>query len=232
MCFFNEGDLKQMDELLTIKLLPATLICHNFVNGISDCNYEIYLMEIVNHSEFFIKKSGGEPYCAPAQESNGENDCFSCKYSFDFKLMASETLIRATNLFSKSVYSFAPGCIGYGSPKVPPKDKKYKPIDATRIFAAVRKMTLDELLKIRERDVKMQGIERDVCALLEKMEVQKNLMFFFPYEFFSTSGLNFDAEVNEIISALNSDFKETFKYRNLKVQNMDTYVVFLYDGFF
>lgn len=44
-----------MDMTLTAKLLPAALICKGFINGMADCDYEIYLREVVNASVFLGK---------------------------------------------------------------------------------------------------------------------------------------------------------------------------------
>ena len=42
-----------MDKTLTAKLLPAALICKGFITGMADCDYEIYLREVVNASIYF-----------------------------------------------------------------------------------------------------------------------------------------------------------------------------------
>ena len=49
-----------MDKTLTAKLLPAALICKGFITGMADCDYEIYLREIVNASAHFKGKSSGK----------------------------------------------------------------------------------------------------------------------------------------------------------------------------
>lgn len=54
-----------MDKTLTAKLLPAALICKGFITGMADCDYEIYLREVVNASTHFKSKSNGLVYTAP-----------------------------------------------------------------------------------------------------------------------------------------------------------------------
>lgn len=131
-----------MDKTLTAKLLPAALICKGFITGMADCDYEIYLREVVNASIYFKSKSDGQVYTAPPDESHGEWDCISENYSLDFKLIASETALRARNLFSDGIYQMAEGVTAYCGPKVDADNPKYKPIQATRIFAALRSIRI------------------------------------------------------------------------------------------
>ena len=44
-----------MDKDLCCDILPATLINKNFVEGEPECNYELYLLELVNESMWFRK---------------------------------------------------------------------------------------------------------------------------------------------------------------------------------
>ena len=157
-----------MDKTLTAKLLPAALICKGFITGMADCDYEIYLREVVNASIYFKSKSDGQVYTAPLDESHGEWDCISENYSLDFKLIASETALRARNLFSDGIYQMAEGVTAYCGPKVDADNPKYKPIQATRIFAALRSVDLAELKSIRKSKEKQQGIETDIKTSLDK----------------------------------------------------------------
>ena len=78
-----------MSELLKFKLLPASLINTNFVQGNPNSNYEKYLLEFVNASPFFLKKSKGQVYTAPESEHCGQCDCISDHYTLDFKIWLS-----------------------------------------------------------------------------------------------------------------------------------------------
>lgn len=42
-----------MDLTMRAKLLPAPYIIKNFVGGEDNCNYEIYLLELLNSSAWF-----------------------------------------------------------------------------------------------------------------------------------------------------------------------------------
>ena len=197
-----------------------------------DCNYEKYLLEIVNTSTYFLKKSHGELYSAPIEESHSECDCCSSAYSLDFKLAASETAMRARNLFSRGSAKLAPGIMMSTTPKIGASNPSYQPIEATRIHAALRSMSLAELKKIRGCNIKCQGIERDIQAFLETMDTQKHILLFFPYEFSYGKEIAFDSAIMEIIRAVNNDFINAIKYRNEVANGFDTYLTFIYAGFF
>lgn len=221
-----------MDETLTAKLLPAALICKDFIRGMADCDYEIYLREVVNASAFFRGKSNGAEYSAPSTESHGEWDCVSDSYSLDFKLIASETALRARNLFSNEIYKMAEGVTVYCAPKMESSNPKYKPIQATRIFAALRSMDIAALKVVRNSSGRKQGIETDIRGLLETLETQKHILMFFPYEFFTETDNDITTVTFDIIDALSQDFSEAFKYRKDVAPEFDTYFVFIYGGQF
>lgn len=221
-----------MDNTLTAKLLPAPLICKGFISGMDDCDYELYLREVVNASTYLKGRSNGEVYTAPPDESHGEWDCISERYSLDFKLIASETALRARNLFSSGIHKMAEGVTVYTVPKITSDNPRYKPIRATRIFAALRSMDIADLKQTRNSKQKAQGIETDIKALLETLETQKHILMFFPYEFFTETDNDFPTVVSEVTEVLSQDFSEAFKYRKEVAPEFDAYFVFIYAGQF
>ena len=126
----------------------SDLLISNFVKGIKPYTYEEYLIQIVNSSPYFLQKSNGTLYTHPLKEDHGEWDCISPEYAMDFKLIASESRLRALRLFSSQI-SVEDGVICYGAPKIQPDDKRYKPISATRIFAALRALDYNALKEIQ-----------------------------------------------------------------------------------
>ena len=83
--------MTEINKKLRSGLLPAPMIITNYVEGDENCNYEKYLLEIVNASEMFRLLSGGKEYTAPDNEAHGENDANSEEYSLDFKLVESSS---------------------------------------------------------------------------------------------------------------------------------------------
>ena len=51
-----------IDPTLQEKILDAPLIIKCFVNDEPECNYELYLTELINHSKPFMQKSEGEAF--------------------------------------------------------------------------------------------------------------------------------------------------------------------------
>lgn len=61
-----EGEKKyEEDNSLKAKILGPELCIKNFIDNEPLCNYELYLLEFVNSSDFFSKKSDGEKYSRP-----------------------------------------------------------------------------------------------------------------------------------------------------------------------
>ena len=59
------------DMTMRAKLLPAPCLIKNSVNGENNCNYEIYLLELLNESKWFRVRYP-EGFIKPVSESNGE----------------------------------------------------------------------------------------------------------------------------------------------------------------
>ena len=214
------------DQSLTAHLLPSEMIIKNYVHGDPDCNYEKYLLEFVNASTFFVKKSGGNVYRSPESEEKGQCDCISPNYQLDFKLIASKTALQARSILCSSKAEIAKGVIVTGAPKV-----KNGSIKATRIHAALRGYNYEDLRKLRETSVKKQGIENDIIELLKTLETRKHLLLFFPYKFEFQNSYEFFDGITQIQNALNGDFRCAMQYRAHEVETgLDTYMAFIYDN--
>ena len=82
-----------IDPRIKFKLLPSATIIKNFVDGESDCNYENYLLELLNNSSHF-KKRGQSLFSKPSNENNGQCDAISKNYEIDFKILKHKSLIK------------------------------------------------------------------------------------------------------------------------------------------
>ena len=214
------------DQSLIAHLLPSEMIIKNYIHGDPDCNYEKYLLEFVNASDFFLAKSGGDIYRLPKSEENGQCDCISASYQLDFKLIASKTALQARSILCPSKTAVTNGVIVTSEPKV-----KEGSIKATRIHAALRGYDFETLQKLRTTKVKKQGIENDIIEFLETLETRKHLLLFFPYEFEFQNKYKFLDGITQIQNALNSDFRCAMQYRVHEVgSDLDTYVAFIYDN--
>lgn len=85
-------------KALCWELLPAGLVMKDVVTGQGGNpmhDYEGWLRELINCSEAFLRKTGGEPFHAPVEEAHGEADAITERYSIDFKLVAGRSMLRA-----------------------------------------------------------------------------------------------------------------------------------------
>ena len=77
------GAIDMYDKSMIAQLLPSEMIIKNYIHGDPDCNYERYLLEFVNASDFFRTKSGGDIYQSPESEENGQCDCIPTSYQLE-----------------------------------------------------------------------------------------------------------------------------------------------------
>ena len=74
-----------IDPRIKFKLLSPATIIKNFVDGEPDCNYENYLLELLNKSSHF-KDKGQSPFSKPLNENNGQCDAILKNYYHHFAL--------------------------------------------------------------------------------------------------------------------------------------------------
>ena len=231
------NQIELYDKSLKDKLLSAELIRKDFIqtinkNGLKkdiDCNYEHYLIELVNHSNFFLKLSHGEHYVSPIRESNGECDCISDNYQLDFKLFGGNSPFYARKLTSnRKYYDKRTGAIIVCSP-----EKENEEILVTRIHAALRNYSYDDLCTLSKKDIKIMsmGIEKDICSTLDLLKTKKNILVFFPFSFSFDTEYNLEEGAVQIKNALNTDFSNIMKYRHNMVSNFETFLCFIYSDY-
>ena len=207
------------------KLLNSPLIIKNFVAGAQHCNYEYYLLELLNHSSWFQKFHQGT-FSFPESENNGECDAINENYSIDFKLFASKTALRARSVLFPQITKFADGVVAYGASR----DKGE--IRATRLHAAFRDMSLSALEALRHNDIKRAGLENDIINALKVLETHKNLLLFLPYVFSFSKPHEFESAVASIEEGISNDFLAAFQYRARYAGEYDTFLCCIYDNQF
>ncbi len=215
-----------IDMTMKAKLLPAPLIIKNFVDGDKNCNYENYLLELINVSKLFRDKSPCG-FHKSSSESNGECDAISETYQLDFKLLASKTALQGRSILSYQISKMTDGVTAYSGSKCPGGS-----VHATRIYAALRDCSLTDLIEMKKEQSKEQSIENDICTFLNTLEFKKNLLLFFPYEFTFDTPHTFEEKIKSSIEGLNNDFETSFMYRNQCSPQYETFFVYLCDDCF
>lgn len=218
-----------IDNRLNFKTMPATIILNKFIKNEPQSNYELFLIEYLNKSDFFQKKSSYNHYEQPETESDSELDAISDTYSIDFKLLASPSYLRGLRLTSNSVSTLNNGLTAYGLPRNEGKSEK-----VSEIHTLLRPLNLNMLFEIRNSTIKYEPLsdEYEIIKVLNTIETQKNILLLFPKVF------SFDVEIKiSLIStiigeALENDFKVLAKYRSLVVNSFESYILTKFEDAF
>lgn len=212
-----------LDQTMRAKLLPAPLVISGFVHNEPKCDYELYLLELLNKSKYFSERYPGG-FQRPVSESHGECDAINENYQIDFKLLAAKTALMARSILSPQMSKIAEGAIAFGASKV-----KGGKVASTYIYAAFRNLSYKELIEIRNGTSKASGVENDIRTVLETLEIKKNLLLFFPYEFSFDTPHTEEEALHSISQGIYNDFREAFKYREMQAKGYDTFLLCLYN---
>lgn len=232
-------DVQQGEELQS-RVLPIPLIKKNFVVNENDCNYELYLRELINLSKYFMEKTDGEKFVEPPNEAYGQCDAITSKYEVDFKLVESTSYLEAVSQYSRGVQQLVKGVVSHTAPL-----RKGKTI-VSKLRGALREVVsyeyIDRIVQGHFRHINMdkrsiENIEeqsnKDLQNFFNNMLMKKNLLLFLPEEFYFDENKYGLQEAFHIIGEiLTKDFLLSCKYRREKVDDMDTYLCCLYDGMF
>ena len=214
-----------MKPELMLKQLDAPVTVKNFIKNDPLCNYEFYMVEMLNHSAKMRERHPREFVWQGAQ-AHAECDAYSGEYGIDFKLIASQSSMKASSLLTPHYKIDENGAIvGY-------KGKRDKlivenEITITRMHSAIRQSSLEDLERIRTGDT-LQAYEKDIKVFLEKLETKKNLLLFYPYEYRFSSDLRPEDGVIQLTAALQRSFVSAFRYRRKILPQFETYLTTVY----
>ena len=216
-----------MMSRLCSQLLPPYLINQGYVHGDEEkCNYELYLVELLNCCSNFMSLFK-RPFEHQTIQSHGEPDAISGEYGLDFKLAVSTSEMQANGILKLQIWKLMGAVTIYGEPKNP-KGR----VLATRLYVALRSFNEDSLDQLNGEEIKEKSDE-DVLAFREKLLTPKNLLFFFPYRMSHLENNNkLDICIQEMKSALWSDFSSAMRFRKRKVPNFYTYFCTIYNELF
>lgn len=212
-----------IDPTLQEKMLDAPLIIEGFVNDEPECNYELYLTELINHSKLFMQKSEGEAFKWEEHQSHGECDAVSKNYSIDYKLLATRSSLQGLRETSSRITKIAEGGIAFGLGRWPAG----KPFKGVRTVAALRRYSLKDLNRIATNpDGK---VESDISKILKNLSVKKNLLLFYPYTMMFSEPHSFESGCGSIAEAFNDDLDRIGSYRRYEAPGFDTYLSTIYE---
>ena len=161
-----------IDKTLCEKMLEAPFVIRDFVNDEPECNYERYLTELINNSEFFMRKTKGKSFKWIENQNHGECDAISEDYSVDYKLLATRSSLQGLRETSVSIEKFSDGTYVFGVGRWPRGEK----FTYLRTAVALRHCSCEDLFRIA---AKSNGTtETEISIILKSLRVKKNLLLF------------------------------------------------------
>ena len=221
-----------MNNNLRFKLLPTTLLISKFIDGDPNSNYEIYLREFLNSSEFFLQKSKGETYSGPPIENDGQCDCISSNYKIDFKMLISKSMAQGKSIFSDSISQIIPGAYAYGSSKKSPSDKDYKPIEATVLHNFFRDKSINDLFEIDSTNKSTSQAINDVKSTLNSVNKPKNILCMLPYSYVFDNETDYNSQEKTAVKTISCDYTSFCQYRLSVQPKFETYISFVFHNYF
>lgn len=214
-----------MKPILMLRQLDAPVTVKNFVRNDPKCNYEFYMVELLNHSRR-MRELHPQGFQWHESQAHAECDAYSGDYGIDFKLIASQSSMKASSLLTPRYQIDENGLIvGYEGKR--DRLNAEHEITVTRMHAAIRQSTLGDLERIRCGE-SLQSYEKDIKVFLEKLETKKNLLLFYPYEYRFEEDWR-PADGPEILTAaLQRSFVSAFRYRSKVQPQFETYLTTVY----
>jgi len=213
------------------ELLPIMMISKKKVND-TQVNYEDYLIELLNNSNYFQKLSKNEYFKAITEQSHGECDAETSNYQIDFKLLVPSEFMWYKNMSLPSIdYSLMKNGIILVNDNEKSLDKNLQ-IKATSSF-------VNYLAKIccsnKNKLLAMKDEESILKSSINNMLINKNILAFLPCcfdnsedsvilinkLFFSLFSIRDDINKDTYITYLQGDFFHILQYSNSKFVEVD-----------
>ncbi len=220
----GEDDVKFDINQLVVKPLPTAVVIKNFIKGL-EADPEEYFTDFINSSKLVWEK-GNEVFVLRKHEEQSQRQCdiYNSMYELDFKFLVDAKYMEGKRLFSNSITEISTGVTMVGAPEKTGCQKAYY------VFMVLRNKSEQELVGIEKGDVK-NAEDRVIREILRKALIDKNIMFFLPFNFTFEDKVSIEESVDLIINCIANDFKELIQFRRRKVQK-DTYFAFISDGSF
>lgn len=232
-------DKEILRKKLVAQYLKIELYKKDFIENDPLCNYEIYLREILNCSNYFMELSGGEEFDKPPSEDKGQSDAITKKYQIDFKLFCSSTMMDAKANMYTHVNKLTDGAYCISGPK-----SDIKKSAGTRLRGALREVdSIEKIEELVNKRVKKpprfdsrtaengeEYVEYDLKKYFKMLKKDKNILIYLPENFFFDELEVEDEDAIEAIrEALEKDFKLSIVYRNRIHPNRDNYLSCIYN---
>lgn len=222
---------RNMNRDLEFCILPVDTLIKNHLKGESQCNYEKYLLELINLSPYMLDLGDQEGFVEINEQSHGECDCQSGNYELDFKLLCGSSYLEMLQGTSPVEHKMVAGVIGFSSPARPGKKFIY-----THLWNVLMNTDKKRLQRIKEGKFSPKTdreyiAEKDAYRFLQTIETKKNLFMLLPVEFYFNYDIKEEDAINELKNALLMSFGLSFNLSESR-NKYDTFVVFIYNRYF
>lgn len=208
-----------------LRMLDAPITVKDYVKNDPKCNYEFYMVELLNNSTE-MRKCHQQEFVWQGDQTHAECDAYSGDYGIDFKLIASQSSMKASSNLSHQYTLLYEGVI-LGHDCKANRLNREKEMTTTILHAAMHQLSLENLEQIRHGNVTEQ-YKKDVRVFLEKLETKKNLLLFYPYEFSFENKQHPKDGIDILINLLQKCFMSAFCYRSKVLPGYETYLTTLY----
>lgn len=133
----------------------------------------------------------------------------------------------ADSILKKQPTVFAPGFVVYTECK-----NQGGKVTATRLYAAMRGLSVDDLVNIRSTKTNRTNTSNDIPQILEVVEVKKHILMLFPYIFSFGNEFHPEDPTEAIRIAMNEDFRNLLLYREKMSPGFDTYLTAVFSDSF
>ena len=208
-----------------LRMLEAPVTVKKFVKNDPKCNYELYMVELLNRSKE-MRKDHPKEFVWQGNQAHAECDAYSGDYGIDFKLIASQSSMKASSDLSHR-FTLAFDCAVVSHECKASIMNREEEMTVTRMHAAIRRTSLKDLERIRN-GTSLLPFEKDIQVFLKKIETKKNLLLFYPYEFSFAENQHPNNEIEILTNALQNDFVSAFRYRSKVLPDLETYLTTVY----
>lgn len=158
-------------------LLPTKMISKSSIKDIK-IDYESYLTELLNASEYFMRLTGGEKFKRITEQDNGQADVNTSNYELDFKLLVNkEFMNNKLKALPKVDYSnIKEGFICVNDKTL--TDKELTQEQANGLFIRF----LQHLAALNQKNLEAYSTNNQsvLYNVIDLIKTQKNLFIFLP----------------------------------------------------
>lgn len=210
------------ESRINYKILNISFMKKDYIENY-DSNYEQYLNEFINNSRF-VTDNNNSFFVLNCTQSMGEPDSSNGFYELEFKLFIDEeTLVNKSN-YTESI------CIDSNGARIYGASKRQGVYQLVNLKSLLSKYTFETFNSLKNKN-SLNKEEAKIKRFLEKLEIDKNIIFLIPYVYYYDSYNIGDQNVLEfLISKFSKEYQNSIKYRK-QYTKKDTYIAFFIEDY-